>query len=518
MEAGRALGDQPLPLGETLSAAGVAIYMIAIPNAKLVRRTSLDRFTMTLSDSPAAQIRAACSAAADAAPTWAALPLARRAALLRALADALQSPRDALVLLADEETHLGAARLNGELDRTCFQLRGFADQVDAGAPQPVQHDAAIAGAPPGGRPQLTRVRVPLGPVAVFAASNFPFAFSVLGGDTASALAAGCTVVVKAHPGHPRLSQAVADIASACIAAQRLPVGLLQIVQGVSVEVGLALVRDPAIEAAAFTGSVRGGVALWREANARPRPIPFYGELGSINPVVALPDALAANAALATQLAGSIVLGCGQFCTSPGLLIVRDDTASQSFVRQLAEALANATPHAMLNAGIRAGFNTGVARLHGRAGVKTLVASPARGAAPGAHLFATHATGFLADTALHDEVFGPACLVVTVRDLDETLQVLQAVRGSLTVTLWGADEDSADNRRLVRAAQGIAGRVLFSGVPTGVAVTAAQQHGGPWPSSTNAFSTSVGHAALERFLRPVALQDAPAWLLDARGQA
>ncbi|MBI3347375.1 MAG: aldehyde dehydrogenase (NADP(+)) [Burkholderiales bacterium] len=474
---------------------------------------------MTLSDSPAAQVRAACSAAADAAPAWAALPLARRAALLRGLADALQSARDALVPLADEETHLGPARLTGELDRTCFQLRGFADQVDAGAPQPVQHDAAIPGSPPAGRPQLTRVRVPVGPVAMFAASNFPFAFSVLGGDTASALAAGCTVVVKAHPGHPRLSHALADIASACIAAQQLPVGLLQMVQGWSVEVGLALVRDPAIHAAAFTGSVRGGVALWREANARPRPIPFYGELGSINPVVALPEALARQGeALATQLAGSIALGCGQFCTSPGLLIVRDDDSGQGFVRQLTQALADTTPHAMLNTSIRAGFNAGVARLHGRAGVKTLLAAPARGVAPGPHLFATNAAGFLADTALHDEVFGPACLVVSVRDLQETLAVLQAVQGSLTVTLWGADDDTADNRRLVRAAQAIAGRVLFSGVPTGVAITAAQQHGGPWPSSTNAFSTSVGPAAMERFQRPVALQDAPVWLLDARGQA
>lgn len=473
----------------------------------------------TPTNSSPTQVRAACSAAAEAAPAWAALPLSRRGALLRSLADSLQSAREALVLLADEETRLGPARLNGELDRTCLQLRGFAERVEAGAAQPVQDDAAVPGAPPHGRPRLTRVGLPVGPVAMFAASNFPFAFSVLGGDTASALAAGCPVVVKAHPGHPRLSQAMFDLAGACIAAQGLPAGVLQMVQGTGIEVGQALVRDPAIAAAAFTGSVRGGVALWREANARPRPIPFYGELGSINPVVALPQALAAHgAALATQLAGSIVLGCGQFCTRPGLVIVRDDDASQSFVRQLAEALAAATPHTMLNPAIRAGFNAGVARLSGRAGVKTLLAAPARGSAPGAHLFATDAAGFMADEVLREEVFGPSCVVVTVRDAGETLQVLQAVEGSLTVTLWGAADDTPDNRRLVRAAQAVAGRVLFSGVPTGVAVTAAQQHGGPWPSSTNAFSTSVGHAALERFVRPVALQDAPAWLIDARGQA
>jgi len=473
----------------------------------------------TLTDSSPEQIRAACQASADAAPDWAAAPIARRVALLNALADALQSARDGLVTLADEETHLGTARLNGELDRTAFQLRGFAQQLEAGRAQPVQDDPAVAGAPPAGRPRLTRVAVPVGPVAMFAASNFPFAFSVLGGDTASALAAGCTVVIKAHPGHPQLSRAVFELAAACVAAQGLPAGVLQMVEGAGIPVGVALVRDPAIAAGAFTGSVRGGVALWKEANARPRPIPFYGELGSINPVVALPEALAANgSALATQLAGSIVMGCGQFCTSPGVVVVRDDDTSRAFVKQLADGLAAANPHAMLNAGIRAGFNAGVARLHGRTGVKSLLALPAREAAPGAHLFATDAASFLADEVLREEVFGPSCVVVTVRDMDETLQVLHAVEGCLTATLWGADTDTPDNRRLVRAAQAIAGRVLFAGVPTGVAVTAAQQHGGPWPSTTNALTTSVGYAAMERFLRPVALQDAPAWLIDARGQA
>ncbi|MCE4553066.1 aldehyde dehydrogenase (NADP(+)) [Pelomonas cellulosilytica] len=472
-----------------------------------------------LTDSTPDQIRVAAQAAADAAPLWAATPIAVRATLLRALASALESQRNALVALADEETHLGAARLNGELDRTSFQLRGFAERIETGEAQPVQDDPAVPGAPPVGRPHLTRVAVPVGPVANFSASNFPFAFSVLGGDTASALAAGCPVVVKAHPGHPGLSRAVFELARGCIAALGLPAGVLQMVEGAGIPVGVALVRDPAIAAATFTGSVRGGVALWKEANARPRPIPFYGELGSVNPLVVLPDALAAQgSALAAQLAGSITLGCGQFCTSPGIIIVRDDEAGQTFVKQLAEGLAAANPHAMLNAGIRAGFNAGVARLHGRNGVKSLLALPAREAAPGAHLFATDATTFLADEVLHEEVFGPSALVVTVRDLAQTLQVLQAVQGTLTVTLWGADADTPDNRALVRTAQGIAGRVLFGGVPTGVAVTAAQQHGGPWPSTTNALTTSVGYAAMERFLRPVALQDAPAWLVEAKGQA
>ncbi|MFO1217935.1 MAG: aldehyde dehydrogenase (NADP(+)) [Burkholderiaceae bacterium] len=473
-----------------------------------------------MTDSTPAQIDAAVRAAAAAAESFGASAGAVRAALLRALADALEAERATLVPLADEETHLGPVRLNGELDRTTFQLRGFADQVSAGVPFAVVDDAAVPGAPPAGRPHLTRVRVAVGPVAMFAASNFPFAFSVLGGDTAAALAAGCPVVVKAHPGHPKLSRAVAALASRVVQQCKLPAGVFGLVEGASVEVGVALVRHPQIAAVAFTGSVKGGVALWKEANARSKPIPFYGELGSVNPVVALPAALAANgAALATTLAGSITLGCGQFCTSPGIVIVREgDAASDAFVQQLAAALEAATPHAMLHAGIRAGFDAGVQRVQSQPGVKPLVAPPNAGDAPKARLFATDAKTFIANHALQEEVFGPSCLVVRVRSLDDTLAVLAAVQGSLTVTLWGADADTPDNRRLVRAAEQLAGRVLFAGVPTGVAVTAAQQHGGPWPSSTQAFTTSVGYAALDRFLRPVALQDAPAWLVDAKGVA
>lgn len=457
-------------------------------------------------------MEAALAAAAAAAEAWGTSGGETRAVLLRGLALALEGARAELVPLADAETSLGPARLNGELDRTAFQLRAFADLAAAGVPFDILDDPAVPGPPPGGHPRLTRVSVPLGPVAMFAASNFPFAFSVLGGDTASALAAGCPVVVKAHPGHPRLSRATAALASDVVAAQGLPAGVFGLVEGAEPAFGAALVRDPRIAAVAFTGSVKGGVALWREANARPRPIPFYGELGSVNPVVALPSALAADGpALAAALAASVTLGCGQFCTSPGLVLVHDDPASEAFVQALAQALAAATPHAMLNDGIRAGFEAGVARLAAEPGVQRLVEARAQ-------LFRTDAATFVARPALHDEVFGPCALVVTVRSLDDIESVLQAVGGSLTVTLWGAAEDTPANRRLVRAAQRIAGRVLFAGVPTGVAVCAAQQHGGPWPSSTAPASTSVGHAALQRFLRPVALQDAPDWLVDARGVA
>lgn len=461
------------------------------------------------------QIHAAVQAAHAAASDWAASSGAQRAALLRALADALEGAREQLVPLADLETALGPVRLNGELDRTCFQLRRFADIAQRGEPFAVLDDPAVAGAPPVGHPAMQLHRVPLGPVAMFAASNFPFAFSVLGGDTASALAAGCPVVVKAHPGHPGLSQNVFAIIQRVLHEQGLPAGLIGLVQGAAVDVGVGLIRHPLIAAGAFTGSTRGGGALQAEANARPRPIPFYGELGSINPLVALPLALAARGAeLATLLAGSITLGCGQFCTNPGLLLLVDGPETDAFIEQLVAALAKQQPHPMLTAGMRKAFDAGIKGFLD-AGAQSLLQGQGVAPAPGPQLLQVSAQRFIGRHELREEVFGPSSLIVRCADLAEVNAVLAAVGGSLTVTIWGADADTADNRSLVRSAMQIAGRVLFAGVPTGVAVTAAQQHGGPWPASTAPMTTSVGDAALNRFLRPVCLQDAPAWLV-ARG--
>jgi len=473
---------------------------------------------MNLIDTSPERLASVVAAAAAAADTWSASDGATRAKLLSGLAAALEGARETLVPLADRETSLGPARLNGELDRTAFQLRAFAER--AGDTYALVDDPAVAGAPPAGHPHLMRVRLPLGPVAMFAASNFPFAFSVLGGDTAAALAAGCTVVVKAHPGHPMLSRAVVEMAQGVVAAQGLPAGVFGAVEGAAAAVGVSLVQHPDIAAVAFTGSVRGGLALQAAAQQRARPIPFYGELGSVNPVVALPAAIAARGVeLATTLAGSITLGCGQFCTSPGIVILFD--AADAFVDTLAKALGAAQPHAMLTPGMRANFDAGVARLSSVAGVQTLLPSPAAGgatsAAPKPFLAQTDVRTFIANAALHDEVFGPACLLVRARNAEDAALALRAVGGSLTVTLWGAEDGSADARMLSRVAQQVAGRVLFAGVPTGVAVCAAQQHGGPFPSSTAPMTTSVGFAALDRFLRPVALQDAPQWLRERAGQ-
>lgn len=475
---------------------------------------------MTLpSQSTVADVDAVCRAAQTAFVTYGGSDAALRARLLRGLADALDANKARLVALADEETHLGPDRLNGEVDRTAFQLRGFATQVEKGAAFNFTDDPTVAGAPPLGHPSLMRVRVPLGPVAVFSASNFPFAFSVLGGDTASALAAGCPVVVKAHSGHRALSHSVAELAQDVVTAQGLPAGVFAMVDGPGHQIGVALMEHPAIAAGAFTGSVRGGLALQKVAHARPRPIPFFGELGSINPVVVLPAALAAQCAeLAAGLAGSITMGCGQFCTSPGVIVVPQGAQGDKFVAALVEALRGAVTHEMLTPQMRAGFEAGRAAWEANARLLGLLADTApEGQPPRPFLAQVSAADFIADQHLHEEVFGPAALVVRVAGVAQAIDVLQAVGGTLTATIWGADEATDDNFSLVRVASQVAGRVLFAGFPTGVAVTAGQQHGGPFPSSSMPMTTSVGWAAMDRFLRPVCLQDAPAWLAERKGR-
>lgn len=468
-----------------------------------------------------AQVDEIAAAAADAFVRWAASTGEQRSALLRGLGAALQEDRAALVELADQETCLGAVRLDGELDRTIFQLNLFADIALNGAPFARTDDPEVPGAPPLGHPHLVRQQVPLGPVAMFSASNFPFAFSVLGGDTASALAAGCPVVVKAHTGHLLLSRRTLSLAKKVLGQLSLPDGLIGMIQGGGSTAGARLLRHPAIAAGAFTGSTSGGSALQAIASSRPRPIPFYGELGSINPLIPLRRALEPNGpALADSLAASITLGTGQFCTSPGLVVLIDSDADRAvndaFVAHLRDALSDRPTHAMLTSAMRRSFDQGIETWLAQ-GVEPLLHTPTAALPPRPVLGQVAAADFIARPHLHEEVFGPAALIVRARSVDEAARVLEAVGGSLTVTIWGADSDEPHVVQLVRGAMKIAGRVLFKGVPTGVAVTAAQQHGGPWPSSTNPMTTSVGDAALARFLRPVALQDAPTWLLAREGR-
>jgi len=464
-----------------------------------------------------AELETAIQKANHAYSDWQASDGETRAKLLNTLADAIESDREKLVELADAETGLGAARLNGELDRTAFQLRRFATIAKSGGAFVFTDDPAVAGGPPAGHPAMMRVRVPLGPVAMFSASNFPFAFSVLGGDTASALAAGCTVVVKAHSGHLHTSTRVFEVATQTIKALGLDEGLLQMVQGPGNRIGVALIQHPLIAAGAFTGSTGGGAALRDAARARSRPIPFYGELGSINPVIATPAALKKGGdALIQTLAGSITLGCGQFCTNPGLLVLQRSSEAETFVNGLVEALKEIKPHAMLTKSMRRALDQGTAAQI-EAGAKPLLYTPVDEVCPNPYLAEVDAKTFITTHQLQEEVFGPAALIVWTDSVAQTLEVLHTVGGTLTVTFWGAEEESDEIRKLVRGATAIAGRVLFAGVPTGVSVTKAQQHGGPWPSSTEPMSTSVGDAALDRFLRPVCLQDMPEWLKNRQGR-
>jgi NADP-dependent aldehyde dehydrogenase len=442
------------------------------------------------------------SAATAAAAEWAALEPRKRARLLVEAADALDRAADELVPIAMRETGLAEPRLRGELKRTTVQLRLFAEVAAEGTFLDVRLDAADPQFALGPRPDLRRYLVPLGPVLNFAASNFPFAFSVAGGDTASALAAGCPVVVKAHPGHPELSDRVT-----AILASVLPEGVIGVLHGQ--QEGVEALKDERIAAASFTGSVKGGRALARIAFDRPRPIPFFGELGSINPVVVTPGALAGRAdTIAAGFATSVSGSAGQLCTKPGLLFSPGPIASEAF--------AGLAAHPLLNPGICAGYQERRDAILATPGVRVLVEG---GLDDGGNATPTLVETDLATLVAHretllDEAFGPLSIIVRytpVDDLAATIGTL--IEGSLTATLHvGSGEDSAWLRGLADVLRDRSGRLLFNGWPTGVAVSPAQQHGGPWPATTNASTTSVGTAAIERFLRPVTFQDCPPALL------
>ncbi|MEV1146823.1 aldehyde dehydrogenase (NADP(+)) [Micromonospora sp. NPDC049799] len=432
-------------------------------------------------------------------------PIAVRADLLRAAAGAMEAAATEIVTLADEETHLGPTRLTGELARTVGQLRLFAEAVDEGSLLDVTVDHADPAATPVPRPDVRRMMVPIGPVAVFAASNFPLAFSVAGGDTASALAAGCPVVVKAHEGHPRLSDLVGRIL-----ADVLPAGAVTVLHGR--EAGRDLVLHPAVRAVGFTGSEAGGRALFDLAASRSDPIPFYGELGSVNPVVVTPAAVAARGAdIARAYVGSFTLGLGQFCTKPGLLFL---PAGHGLEGVLTEAVTRVPAGPLLGDWIRAGFDVALAGLAALPGVRALLPPrPGSGSTGAPALLTMPARDFRATPEAARECFGPASLVVEYADDTDLLAALAIVPGALTT---GVHAERGQDTDLVRAVLDLAvarsGRVVFNGWPTGVAVTWAMHHGGPWPATTAPLHTSVGVAAARRFLRPVAWQDVPDDLL------
>lgn len=456
------------------------------------------------------EVAVAAAAAALAAPTLAATSDLQRAEYLTAIANALDAATAELVQIAVAETHLPAAKLTAEVTRTTGQLRLFASVVtDGGYLEAIIDHAAPEAVPP--RPDLRRFLVPLGPVAVYSASNFPFAFSVAGGDTASALAIGCPVIVKAHPGHAELSRRTAEIVLAALAEAGAPEGTFGLVEGF--EAGLELIQDPRITAGAFTGSLVGGRALFDLASGRPAPIPFYGELGSLNPVVITPQAMAKSRdRLAVELAASFTNGVGQFCTKPGVVLVPADSG---FEQALAAAAANTVGGPMLNERIARSFPQGLGRIAAHPSVTVLYGDPHQDTSDGSGspvvLTSTAAAVAAEPDQLLEECFGPMTFIVSYRDEAERDAALAGIEGSLTATIHGgADEDLTSLTTLLSAK---AGRVLFDGWPTGVAVTWSQHHGGPWPSTTS-LHTSVGATAVRRFQRPVTFQDAPARVLPA----
>lgn len=411
----------------------------------------------------------------------------QRATLLRQLADALEADRAQLVPLAGEESHLPAGRLEGELDRTTNQLRFFADMITDGT----CFDAVIEH----GDPDLRRVSVPIGPVLVFAASNFPFAFSVAGGDTASALAAGCPVTVKAHPGHPRLSDRVAAI----LRDAGAPVTLIH-----GEDAARQALLDPATKAAAFTGSTAGGRALFDLAVGRPDPIPFYGELGSINPTVVTPSAARERGPeIVAGFVNSFTLGVGQFCTKPGLLFLPH---GHGLTDALTEAVRGVPAAPMLGDWIEHRYTELLAARTAR----SEVLHAGSGSAP--TLLRTTAPALVDAPDLAEECFGPVSIVVEYADRDELGAALAVVDGSLTATVHAEPDEYAWARELFEYLSGRVGRIVMNGWPTGVAVTAAMHHGGPWPSSTAPLFSSVGGNAISRFLRPVSYQNVPDELL------
>jgi NADP-dependent aldehyde dehydrogenase len=463
----------------------------------------------------AAEVAVACALAASAFDRFRSLDAAVRARFLESIATHILALGDELLERAQAECGLPWVRLSGERDRTVGQLRLFASELRRGEWHDVRIDTAMPNRQPAPRPDIRQRRIPLGPVAVFGASNFPLAFSVAGGDTAAALAAGCPVVVKGHPAHPGTGELIGLAILAAATEHGLPSGIFSLLNGPGNALGGALVTNPHIRAVAFTGSRAGGLALMKIAAARAEPIPVYAEMSSVNPVLLLPAALAASSErLAREYVASLTLGVGQFCTNPGLILAADSAALDRFIAAASAAMAPIAPGVMLTPGIHRAYHHGLDALAHRSGVTLLARGAESNAVNGgrAALFATSAAALLADAEISREVFGPASVIVRCGDEPEWLRVLEHLEGQLTVTVHMEDPDLDLAARLLPVLERKAGRLVVNGWPTGVEVSHAMVHGGPFPATTDARSSSVGSIAMERFLRPVCYQGFPDALL------
>ncbi|WP_020675058.1 aldehyde dehydrogenase (NADP(+)) [Geopsychrobacter electrodiphilus] len=465
----------------------------------------------------AEQVTCAVVAAQEASSAFRHASLDKRASFLRACADEIMALGDTLVLRAMAESGLPRVRIEGERGRTCGQLNLFADTVLEGTFLDVRIDTALPDRQPFPRPDLRYMNQAIGPVVVFGASNFPLAFSAAGGDTASAFAAGCPVLVKGHSSHPGTCELVAQAIDKAVKSSGLPAGVFSLLMGSGREVGAALVVAPEVKAVGFTGSFGGGMALVELAAKRKEPIPVFAEMGSINPVVLLPETLAANAEkIAEGFVGSLNMGVGQFCTNPGLVLAIEGEAMNRFINRAADCLAQLPAGVMLNEGIQQAYDKNVVAIASQYGVEKKAIGKDRGDNPGfcgqPTLLTVSAADFIANPELTEEMFGPAALVVKCRDLGEMESAVKGLRGQLTATIHAAEGEMSGYSELIDLLTQRVGRILVNGFPTGVEVCHSMVHSGPFPACTDARFTSVGTAAMNRFLRPVCLQNYPKELL------
>lgn len=482
-----------------------------------VNPATREALTPIMSMASESQVAIALEAAEAAASEFRNSSLEQRAAFLESCADEIMALGDELVERVSVETGYPAARGEGERARTCNQLRLFAKTIRQGDYLDARIDPALPDRAPLPRPDLRSLNQAIGPVVVFGASNFPLAFSVAGGDTAAALAAGCPVLVKGHSSHPGTSELVAQAIANALEKSDLPAGVFSLLMGEGAKVGAALVQAPVVKAVGFTGSFTGGMALVKLANDRPEPIPVFAEMGSVNPVILLPQALQENAeSIAEGFISSLTLGTGQFCVNPGLVIGLEGEALDAFLHSAGKLVANMAPGVMLNERISQAYDDGLKNFIGQPGVELLSSGEdtenAAGYCAQTSFMVTTSTVFLENPSIHEEIFGPASLVVKCKNVNEILAVVGALQGQLTGTVHAADGELAEYRALMDLLSVKVGRIVINGFPTGVEVCDAMVHGGPFPASTDARFTSVGTSAIRRFVRPVCYQNCPEKLL------
>lgn len=440
--------------------------------------------------------------------------LQQRADFMRAIAVAMSSAEEKIIATAMKETNLPAPRLKNEFTRTLFQLNSYADACVQGNWLEARIDTAIPDRNPP-KPDIRKMLIPLGPVVVFGASNFPFAYSTAGGDTACALAAGCPVIIKAHPAHAETSELVASAILSAAKQLQLPDGIFSHIHGAGFEAGKALVSHPLTKAVGFTGSFAGGKALFDIANQRKEPIPVFAEMGSINPVYLLPEKLKTSAAdIAKQYAASITLSTGQFCTNPGLIIGVESEHLRNFIQTLGNEIKHIAPTTMLHPGIAKAFAANRTKALSQDDVDTIAVSQdvAKENDGIPTIASATATAFLNNPVLHQEVFGPYSLVIRCKDEQELQAVAEHMEGQITSTLMATEKDMREHSLLVNTVKNTCGRIIINGVPTGVEVCLSMHHGGPFPATTDARFTSVGADGIKRFARPLSFQNYPDTLL------